>query len=91
MESTTWAIISLVGLVAIILLANLRNINVGLVGLAMAMLLATVSGLELRDVYSSFNVQIFLRMLGMQVLIVIARNNGTVALLAGGVLKLTRG
>ena len=64
MESTTWAIISLVGLVAIILLANLRNINVGLVGFAMAMLLATVSGLELRDVYSSFNVQIFLRMLG---------------------------
>ena len=91
MESTTWAIISLVGLVAIILLANLRNINVGLVGFAMAMLLATVSGLELRDVYSSFNVQIFLRMLGMQVLIVSARNNGTVALLAGGVLKLTRG
>ncbi len=87
----TWAIVSLVGLVAVILIANFRNINVGLVGFAMAMLLATVSGLELKGVYSSFNTQIFLRMLGMQVLIVVARNNGTVSLIAGAVLKLTKG
>ena len=91
MGTSTWAIISLLGLVAVVIISNWKNINVGLVGFAMAMLLATVSGLKLKDVYSSFNTQIFLRMLGMQVLIVIARSNGTLDVLASWVLKLTKG
>lgn len=87
----TWAIVSLLGLAVVVIIANWKNINVGLVGFAMAMLLATLAGLKLKDVYGSFNTQIFLRMLGMQVLIVIARTNGTLKLLAAAVMKFTKG
>ena len=89
--SNTWAIVSLLGLIVVVILANWKNINVGLVGFAMAMLLSTIAGLKLKDVYGSFNTQIFLRMLGMQVLIVIARTNGTMKILANAVMKVTRG
>lgn len=91
MTSTTWAIISLLGLVAIIFIANWKNINVGIVGLGMAMLIATLAGLKLRDVYSNFNLQIYIRMLSMQVMIVIARTNGTLNILGNAVLKLCKG
>lgn len=91
MASNTWAIISLLGLAVVVILANWKNINVGLAGFAMAMLLATIAGLKLKDVYGSFNTQLFFRMLSMQVLIVIARTNGTLKILASWVMKLTRG
>ena len=87
----TWAIVSLVGLAVVVLLANWKNINVGIVGFAMAMFLATIAGLKLKDVYNEFNTQLFLRMLGMQTLIVIARTNGTLQIMASAVMKLTRG
>lgn len=91
MGTYTWAIISLLGLAAVVIIANWRDINVGLVGFGMAMLLATVAGLNLKEVYNSFNTQIFLRMLGMQVLIVIARSNGTLDILGDLVIRLTKG
>lgn len=91
MGTYTWAIISLLGLVAVVLIANWKDINVGLVGFGMAMFLATIAGLKLKDVYGSFNTQIFFRMLGMQVLIVIARANGTLDILGNFVIRLTRG
>lgn len=62
----------------------------GSVGFAMAMLLGTLSGLPIKEVYGSFNTKIFLQMLGMQVLIVVARNNGTMNILANAVMKLTK-
>ena len=86
-----WAIISLIGLVIIIIIANVKNINVGIVGLAMALFIGTIGGMELKDIYSSFNLQIFLRMLGMQVLIVIAKSNGTMNILGDAVLKVAKG
>jgi di/tricarboxylate transporter len=89
--SNTWAIISLACLVVVVIISNWKNINVGLVGFAMAMLLSTIAGLKLKDVYNSFNTQIFLRLLGMQTLIVIARTNGTLKILANAVMKLTKG
>lgn len=85
-----WAIISLIGLVVVVVISNVKNINVGLVGFAMAMLLGTLSGLPIKEVYGSFNTKIFLQMLGMQVLIVVARNNGTMNILANAVMKLTK-
>ena len=91
MGEFTWAIISLVGLAVIVVIANWKNINVGLVGFAMAMFITAISGLKLKDVYNSFNTQIFLRMLGMQVLIVIARSNGTLDILGNFVIRLTKG
>ncbi len=91
MGTYTWAIISLLGLVAVIIIANWKDINIGLVGFAMAMFIATIAGLNLKDVYGSFNTQIFFRMLGMQVLIVIARTNGTMDILGNAVIRLTQG
>ena len=86
-----WAIISLIGLIIIIVIANVKNINVGIVGLAMAFFIGTMGGMKLKDIYNSFNLQIFLRMMGMQVLIVIARNNGTLNIVGNLVLKAAKG
>ena len=86
-----WAIISLIGLIVIIVIANVKNINVGIVGLAMAFFIGTMGGMKLKNIYNSFNLQIFLRMMGMQVLIVIARNNGTLNILGNLVLKAAKG
>lgn len=91
MALETWAIISLIGLVVIIAIANVKNINVGLVGFGMAMLLGTLAGLSLSDIYSSFNLQVYLRMLSMQALIVVARTNGTIEVLGNYAIKLTKG
>ena len=91
MAPSTWAIISLLGLLGIIVIANVKNINVGLVGFGMAMLIGTVAGIPLKDMYSSFNTQIFLRLVSMQALIVIARSNGTLDILGNMAMKLTKG
>ena len=91
MAPNTWAILSLLGLLGIIVIANIKNINVGLVGFGMAMLIGTIAGTPLKDMYSSFNTQIFLRLVSMQALIVIARSNGTLDILGNMAMKLTKG
>lgn len=87
----TWAIISLVGLVLVIALSNWKKINVGVCGLAFAFVIGTLGGMKLKAIYGNFNTQIFLRMFGMQCLIVIARSNGTLTIIANAVLRLCKG
>ncbi len=87
----TWAVISLVGLVGAIALSNWKKINVGVCGLAFAFVIGTLGGMKLKAIYSNFNTQIFLRMFGMQCLIVIARSNGTLKIIANAILSLCKG
>lgn len=89
--SVMWALISLLGLVGVIVIANTWKMNVGLVGFAMAMLLATLGGLNIKTVYSAFNTQLFLRILSLQALIVLARTNGTLGIVGKHFMRLGSG
>jgi len=71
-----WAIISLAAMVAVVLIANKKNMNVGLVGIAMAMLIGTMAGLKYKQIVGGFNTSLFIRSIGMQSMIVVAKMNG---------------
>lgn len=83
-----WAILSLAALVAVIIIANKKNINIGLVGMAAAMLVGTLAGMKNKEIMSGFNSMLFLRMLGMQCLICVAKYNGTLEALAQRIIKI---
>lgn len=82
-----WAVISLLALVAVIVIANVKNINVGLVGIAMAMLVGTLAGLSYKQIVGGFNYTLFIRAMGMQSLIVVAKMNGTLEAIAQKIIK----
>ena len=54
-----WAVISILALVGIIVIANVRNINIGLLGIAAALVIGLLGGMKLKDIYSGFGTQIF--------------------------------
>ena len=83
-----WTIISLVALVMVVVIANKRNINIGLVGLAMAMLIGKLAELPYKTILSGVNVTLFLRTLGIQSLICVAKYNGTLEALAKRIIKI---
>lgn len=83
-----WAILSLAALAAVIVIANKKDINIGLVGMAMAMLIGTLAGLKYKEILNGFNATLFLRMLGMQCLICVAKYNGTLEVLAQRIIKI---
>lgn len=86
-----WAVISILALVGIIVIANVRNINIGLLGIAAALVIGLLGGMKLKDIYSGFGTQLFLRMLSLQCLIAVARNNGTLKVVANSILKICGG
>lgn len=71
-----WAILSLAAMVAVVIIANKKNMNVGLVGIAMAMLIGTMAGLKYKQIIGGFNTALFIRSIGMQSMIVVAKMNG---------------
>ena len=87
----TWAIISLIGLVAVIVIANKCHINIGIVGYSAALVLGLLGGMKLKEIYGAFPTAIFLRMLGMQVFLVIARENGTLKILGNALFAVIKG
>lgn len=83
-----WDIISLIALIGVIIIANKKNINIGLVGMAVALLIGTLGGMSYREILGEFNALLFLRMLGMQCLICVAKYNGTMEALAQRIIKI---
>lgn len=86
-----WSIISLVGLVSVVFIANKKNINVGLVGIAMAMLIGTMAGMKAKAIIGGFNSTLFVRAMGMQCLIAVAKLNGTLECVSKRIVKLGSG
>jgi len=87
----SWAIISILGLIGIIAIANVKNINIGLLGIAAALVIGLLGGIKIKDIYSNFGTQLFLRMLSLQCLIAVAKNNGTLKIVANAILKVCGG
>lgn len=76
------AIIALVALVVVIVIGTVKKINIGIVGIAGACVLALVSNMSVRDLVAGFNATLFLRLLGIQLLVCAAQANGTMETLA---------
>lgn len=82
-----WAIISLAAMILVVVIANKKNMNVGLVGIAMAMLIGTMAGLTYKQIIGGFNTSLFIRSIGMQSMIVVAKMNGALESISKRIIK----
>ena len=76
------AIVALVSLVLVIVIGTWRKINIGIVGIAGACILALIAKISVRELVSGFDSTLFLRLLGIQLLVCVAQVNGTMETLA---------
>ena len=76
------AIVALVTLVAVIVIGTWKKINLGVMGIVGACALALISNTGVRDLVAGFNTTLFLRLLGIQLLVCAAQSNGTMETLA---------
>ena len=74
----TYAVLSLVMLVAAILLGFWRKINMGVIAIVFALILARLGGIKDGAVIGTFGTQLFIRLLGVMLLFSIAQCNGTI-------------
>lgn len=82
------AILSLVMLVLVVVLANVKKLNLGLVGVCGAMILGVAGGLGASDIISGFNTKLFVQSLGMCTLVVIAKDNGTLSYISQKIIQI---
>lgn len=76
------AILALLVLVVSIVIGTKFKINIGIMGIVGACILALIAGISVRDLVGGFNSTLFLRLLGIQLLVCAAQNNGTMETLA---------
>lgn len=81
------AVSSLIVLVLVVVLANVRKLNLGLVAVCGAVLLGVAGGLAPGDIVSGFNTKLFIQSLGMCTLVVIAKDNGTLSYMAQKIMQ----
>ena len=77
-------VISLVLLLVAIIVGFLRNINVGILSIGFAMILALLfpDKLAINDIVSGFSTSLFVQMAGVTYLFAIINGNGTLELMA---------
>ncbi len=85
------AILSLVVLILVIVISNVRKINLGIAAMAGAAILMLAGGLEVSDMLSGFNTSLFVQSAAMGLLVVIARINGTLSYLSGKIFQIGGG
>ena len=85
------AILSLVFFAAAIAIGCLLKKNTGIVSIALALILALITGISDKWLLNSFDSSLFLMLLGVMYLFCIAENNRTLELLARKALRLCRG
>lgn len=76
------AILALVVLVLAIVIGTKKKINIGIMGIIGACILSLIAKISIRDLVAGFNTTLFLRLLGIQLLVCAAQTNGTMDTLA---------
>lgn len=82
------AIIALLALVASIIIGTVKKINIGIMGIIAACILAVIAGIPAGELAAGFGSLLFLRLLSIQLLICIAQTNGTLDVLAKNLVKI---
>lgn len=86
------ALLSLLALLAAILISSFTRVNVGVLSIAFAFVIATVLGeMGVRDVVGGFPESLFLTLVGITLLFAMARENGTLDRITAMALGLARG
>lgn len=89
--TTIFAVVALLSIVVTVVIANVRKINVGIVGFAMACVLAVITKMKVSDFVGGFSTSLFLRLLSVQVLICVAQTNGTLEFISQKVIRISCG
>lgn len=76
------AVVALITLFLVIFIGTWRKINIGIVGIVGACVLSLVASVSTRELLAGFNTTLFLRLLGIQLLVCVAQANGTMETLA---------
>lgn len=69
--------ISIIALVIAIIIGFLKKINMGIIGIAIALILGHIGGIGDKDIIAQFGTPLFIRLLGITLLFSIANTNGT--------------
>lgn len=80
-------IISLVFLIGAIVFGFVRKVNVGIVSLGMALILAKIGGLSTNEVLSGFPYKLFLTLLGTMFFFSILQDNGTLTAISSKIVS----
>lgn len=81
-------LVSLIVLLVAIIIGFVRNMNVGILAIAAAMILGLVYGLSAKELISGFSSSLFLQMVGITYMFAIVNGNGTLTNVANRVVGL---
>ena len=81
------ATLSLIVLVLVVVIATVRKLDLGLLGIAGATILSLVGGISAKDMLSGINISLVVQSIGMCLLVVIAKQNGSLAYLSQKIIK----
>ncbi len=84
----TFAALSLIFLVAVLVIGFWKKVNMGFLAMGMALIIARIGGVSDSTVISNFSTSLFISLVGPAFLFSMAVNNGTMDLLAKRLLKL---
>lgn len=82
------AVISLLALLVAIAIGYFKNINVGIVSIALSMLLGLIFGISAKDLLKGFSASLFFQMAGITFLFGIVKANGTLEAMANKIIHL---
>ena len=77
-----WTIMSIACLILTIWLGCIKKQNLGIVSLSLSFVLLELSGHSEQLIFDAFDTNLFFRLVGVSLLCNIARNNGTIDILA---------
>lgn len=81
------AIVSILGLIVAIVLGFVRNVNVGIISIAISFLISKFYNLETKAVIAGFDTSLFITMLGVTYLFSIVNANQTLKLASEKIVK----
>lgn len=83
----TLAILSLVVLILVVVIGTVKKLDLGLLGIAGAIILSLIGGISSKDMLSGINISLAVQSIGMCLLVVIAKQNGSLAYLSQKIIK----
>lgn len=81
------AVVALISLVLVIVIGTWKKVNIGIMGIIGACILAVIAQIPAKQVAAGFGSLLFLRLLSIQLLICVAQANGTMEVLAKKMIK----
>lgn len=86
--SSSLAVISLVALAVAIAIGFFKNMNVGILSIAIALILSVIFGISAKELREGFSSSLFLQMVGISFLFAIINGNGTLKIVANKLVSL---